>query len=320
MRALITGIAGFAGNYLSSLLLEQGLELYGLSLGPEFRPFLPLDPNQIRYFCGDVQDQCAVETVLREIRPELIFHLAGRTSPSQSLREPLETFSVNFQGTLALLEAVRLLKLPARLLIVSSSHVYGTKGVPTPVAEDAAMVPETPYAASKSAAEIAARQYHHAYGIHVVRVRAFNHTGPGQAPGFVCPDLARKILEIEAGKRPPKLEVSNADVWLDLSDVRDIVRGYCEALERGSPGKVYNLCSGRGITVGRVAEILAACALVPIEVVPCPSDANAGKWRGTIGDPTFDTRELDWHTEFAIEDTLRGLLEYERMQAISRRP
>lgn len=312
MRALITGIAGFAGNYLSSLLLEQGLELYGLSLGPEFRPFLPLDPNQIRYFCGDVQDQCSVEKVLQKVRPEIIFHLAGRTSPSQSLREPLETFGVNFQGTLALLEAVRLLKLPARLLIVSSSHVYGTRSAPTPVAEDVALVPETPYAASKSAAELAAHQYHHAYGIHVFCVRAFNYTGPGQAPGFVCPDLARKIIEIEAGKRPPTLEVSHSNAWLDLSDVRDIARGYIAALERGTPGEVYNLCSGKGITVGRVAETLAACALERIEIIPRPSHASVARWRGIIGDPALANRELGWHTTFAIEDTLKELLEYER--------
>jgi GDP-4-dehydro-6-deoxy-D-mannose reductase len=319
MKALITGITGFAGNYLADFLLTHGLELYGFSRNPEFQPFLPLDPRRVHYFCGDICDQTAVEAALREARPEFIFHLAGRTSPSRSLREPLETYGVNLQGALALLEATRLLKLRARLLIVSSSHVYGTRSAPTRVNEEAALAPETPYAASKSAAELAAHQYHHAYGIHVICVRAFNHTGPGQGPGFVCPDLARKILQIEAGERPPTLEVSNPDVWFDLSDVRDIVRGYCNALERGSPGKVYNLCSGKGITVGWVAETLAACSRIPIKIVPCASDASAGKWRGTVGDPTLADRELDWHTEVAIEDTLKDLLEYQREQVTGKR-
>lgn len=309
MRALVTGVAGFAGNYLAKLLLERGMEVCGFSREEIFEPFLDLDPVAVRYHSVDVRDATRVQSLLSEVRPELVFHLAASSSPSQSVNEPAETFDVNFGGTLTLLESLRLLKVPCRILLVSSSHVYGTRRDAAKATECAALAPETPYAASKAAAEMAAHPYWRCYGLDVVRVRAFNHTGPGQGAGFLCPDLARKVVEIERGLHPPRLEVSNSALWLDFSDVRDIVKGYHRALVNGVAGKVYNLCSGRGVTIQRIAELLSSEASEKVEVGSASSENRPAEWHGLIGDPSSAFRELDWCPTVPLERTLRELLD-----------
>ncbi|MGH9451517.1 MAG: GDP-mannose 4,6-dehydratase [Terriglobia bacterium] len=315
MRALITGIAGFAGNYLAELLLGKGYEVFGASLENEFKPFLPIDRAAISYTPINIQDQAGLERYLIDTRPDLVFHLAAKSSPSQSTKYPQETFAVNLGGTLALLEAIRLRQIGCRFLLVSSSHVYGSRArddPDQPVAEDAPLKPESPYAASKAAAEMVAYQYWKSYDIHTVTVRAFNHTGAGQGPGFVCPDLARKVVEIERGLRPPKLEVASLDRQIDISNVRDVVLGYYSALVISGPAAVYNLCSGRPLTLRTIAENLINGSERAISVLPLASEPPCGGRRGIIGNGARALRDLGWHPAIPVEDTLREVIEYWR--------
>lgn len=312
MRALVTGIAGFAGNYLAKLLLDKGLDVYGVSQETEFKPFLSFDQSLVRYVALDIRDRLRTAEVLADIRPDLIFHLAARSSPSQSVEAPQETYEINFGGTLALLEGVRAHNLPSRFLLVSSSHVYGAGDGITLVSEEKELKPGTPYAASKAAAEMAAYQYWKSYGIETVRVRAFNHTGPGQREGFVCPDLARKVVEIERGLRPPRLEVADLDHSLDFSDVRDMVRGYYNALVNGAPDEVYNLCSGQPVTVRAIAEGMIAGSGKPIVLNP---GSSPGVRRGMLGNNSRAVRELEWQLSIPFEVTLKEVLEHARQMA-----
>jgi GDP-4-dehydro-6-deoxy-D-mannose reductase len=316
MKALVTGVAGFAGNYLARLLIEKGLDVYGISQEKEFKPFVSLEAPAVRYLALDIRDRTRLSEFLNDVRPDLIFHLAARTSPSESRQHPEETYSINFGGTLAILEGLRLQRARSRLLLVSSSHVYGSASPAGPVNEDTVLKPESPYAASKAAAEMAAYQYWKSYGIETVRVRAFNHTGPGQKPGFVCPDLAGKVVEIERGQRPPVLDVANPEHSIDFSDVRDIVAGYHEALTGGGPGQVYNLCSGRAITVRRVAELLIAASSKSITFAErspaggCQQHAA----RGILGDNRRARCELGWQPSIPFERTVKEVLQACRKQ------
>ncbi|MGH9351554.1 MAG: GDP-mannose 4,6-dehydratase [Terriglobia bacterium] len=315
MKALVTGIAGFAGNYLSKLLLDLGLEVYGISQEQEFRPFLALERAAIKYTALDIQDCPRVTDILSGARPDLIFHLAAKSSPAESVKCPRETFEVNFGGTLSVLEAVRLSGIRCRFLFVSSAHVYGHPEA-SRVSEDAPLRPETPYAASKAAAELLAYQYWKSYGIEAVIARAFNHTGAGQGQGFVCPDLARKMVEIERGLRPPKLRVASLARQIDFSDVRDIVQGYYSALTNGAPGKTYNLCSGKGIAIQTLAEGLAGCSRTAIDIGPSNSESGPeGRPEGSvnravIGDNTQALRDLGWKPMIPFSGTLREVFEY----------
>jgi len=313
LRALITGITGFAGNYLAQLLLKESVEVHGMANDPLFEPFLDLGARSICYFPTDICDLAGVRNLLSEIKPDWVFHLAARTSPSKSLEEPLETFNVNWGGTLNLLEAIRTLKLPCRFLLVSSGQIYGRSqtGGHT-LAEVAPLHPATPYAVSKAASELLASQYAYAYGVLVVRVRPFNHTGPGQGEGFVCPDMARKVAEIECGLRPPSLQVRNPDALLDLTDVRDIVEGYVAAIQKGLRGEVYNLCSGRGIPVSFVARHLASLSKRGFSLEDSLAGSAAGEEGALIGDNSRAERELGWRPRYPVEQTLREVLDYWR--------
>ena len=312
MRAFVTGIPGFAGNYLTQLLLAKGVEVYGASQEAAFKPFLDLDADAVHYSQADIRDESELTRLIGAAQPDLIFHLAARTSPAQSVKHPRETFDINFQGTLSLFEAVRRLALRSRILVVSSSHVYGNSTSPRRIPEDAPLRPCTPYAASKVAAEMLAYQYWQAYGIETVRVRAFNHTGPGQQEGFVCPDLARQVAEIECGLRPPRLEVGDLNVWRDFSDVRDIVAGYHSALVNGASGEVYNLCSGQRLTVEAVVGRLVSSASRPIDVVAAPSRSGEKEMGGLVGDNSRAQHELNWKPSIPFERTLRELQHFWR--------
>lgn len=325
MKALITGIAGFAGNYLSKLLLDMGLSLYGISQEQEFKPFLSLDLDRVQYKSVDIQDSQRVKDVLSDVRPDFIFHLAAISSPAESVKRPLGTFEVNFGGTLNILEAIRLSGVHCRFLMVSSSHVYGSRPEFSPVQESAPLHPETPYAASKASAELLAYQYWKAYGIETVNVRAFNHTGAGQGQGFVCPDLARKMVEIEQGLRPPELLVSSLNRQIDFSDVRDIVQGYYRALTNGTPGKTYNLCSGRGIAIQMIADRLAACCRTAVEIASSSpkegfsSAAEGSIHRAVIGDNTLASQELGWKPMIPFSETLQEVFEFCRLSCSTAR-
>jgi GDP-4-dehydro-6-deoxy-D-mannose reductase len=314
MRALITGVAGFAGVYLAELLAAKGIETYGVSLEKEFKPFLPIEPSAVRYSALDICDRPRVLELLNDIHPDLIFHLAAITSPRQSIQDPESSYEVNLGGTLAVLEAIRVHKIRCRFLLVSSSHVYGNAISRRPISEDAPLRPETPYAASKVAGEMAAYQYWESYRIETVRVRAFNHTGPGQKPGFVCPDLARKVVEIERGLRPPRLEVANPGHVIDFSDVRDVVRGYYSALTQGVAGEVYNLCSGTGLLVREIAENLIARAQTVSELVTVGLGVTPEKDRTLVGDCTHASRGLGWNPSIPFHQTLNDVLDYWRRE------
>lgn len=323
MKALVTGIAGFAGNHLCNLLLDKEIEVYGVSQEQEFRPFLAIRPGAIRYTSLDITDSKRVVSILSEACPDLVFHLAAVSSPANSVKRPRETLDVNFGGTLNLLEGIRLSGVHCRLLMVSSSHVYGSATGIDRIPESAPLRPETPYAASKTAAELLCYQYWKSYRIETVIVRAFNHTGAGQGLGFVCPDLARKMIEIEQGLHPPRLTVSGLDRRIDFSDVRDIVQGYYSALANGTVGETYNLCSGEGIAIRSIAEMLAACCRAKIEIEPGESTGPAAGSvnRALIGDNTLARKELGWKPAIPLSETLREVFEFSRKSyAVASRP
>jgi GDP-4-dehydro-6-deoxy-D-mannose reductase len=264
---------------------------------------------------ADLRDFARLREVLRETRPERLYHLAAFSSVVDSFERPYECYETNFGGTLNLLEAWRQLRFDSRLLLVSSSQVYGHPSeAEMPLRETSPLRPESPYAGSKLAAEFLAIQFGSSYGLPVVRVRPFNLTGPRQSPAFVCSDLVRQVVEIECGLRPPILAVGNADISRDFCDVRDIVRGYVLLLERGRPAEVYQLCSGRAVSVRAIIERLVALASVPMEVRVEAAKAHAPESTISWGDAAKARSEVGWEPSYALETTLDDLNTYWRKQ------
>jgi GDP-4-dehydro-6-deoxy-D-mannose reductase len=308
MRALITGVGGFVGRHLLRHLQAQGDDVYGLGRAVDVDG---LDPNRVVRI--DLFDRAAVELAVRQTQPEAVYHLAAQSSPAESLADPWTTICNNLACQFNLLEGLLSAGLKPRVLVVGSSDEYGRvdpQNVPTD--ENAPLRPTTPYAVSKVGQDVMGFQYFAQHGLPVVRVRPFNHTGPGHDARFVIPSFARQLAEIEIGQRSPVLRVGNLDVYRDFTDVRDMVRAYRLALSQGAPGDVYNLGSGRSTRIAdMVQELIGMCRVSaetrvdPERVRPADTprqEANIQKFTTLTG----WRPSIPWHT------TLRDTLEYWR--------
>lgn len=313
MRVLITGAAGFVGRHLVRRLSALGHHLTGFELvcPPEVRSWAREAGLDLRE--GDVTDPAALAVLFGEVRPEAIVHLAAVTSVPESLRDPTLTWRVNLLGTVNLLEAAARCAPRARVLVVTSSEVYGC--VPAdrqPITEDHPLRPLTPYAASKAAADLAAFQYASGAGLDVVRLRPFNHTGPGQSDRFVCSSFARQVAELERAGRPGELHVGDLSPARDFTDVRDIVRAYGLALEKGEKGCVYNLASGESRSIRWVAETLVGLARVPVRIVHDPERDRPVDIPLVVGSAERFGKLTGWRPTIPLEQTLADLLDYWR--------
>lgn len=310
-RVLITGLNGFVGPYLARALADAGYRVAATRFGP-LRPH-PLDLPPLDDLVElDVRDGSAVAECMRRVRPDGLIHLAGFSEPHRSLGQPLLTAQINVMGTLHVLEAMKSETPSARCVVVGSGDVYGAQqpGDP-PFDEESPLRPRNPYAVTKAAADLLAEAYgREPHRLDVVRVRPFNHTGPGQQRGLVCPDFAYGLAELaERGSRRGTLQVGNLDSAKDFSDVRDMVRGYVLALERGERGAVYNLASGRTVRVRDILDELTRVA--GLEVTPLPNPAFAGSATTEVRASAERFRaRTGWVPEIPFERTLGELYEY----------
>lgn len=304
MRIFVTGIDGFVGRHLAARLTDDGHAVTGGSLAPD-RPVEGVEA----VVPVDVRDAAGISSAVREARPGALVHLAAQTSVAEAFEDPDGTFAVNALGTLHVLEACREARLE-RVVVVTSSEVYGRREPSDGrVGEDAPLAPVTPYGTSKAAQDLLGYQYAAGFGLPVVRVRAFPHTGPGQAPRFVFSSVARRIALAEVGAGPTSIRVGWLGAVRDLSDVRDVVGAYVALLERGEPGQAYNVCSGEGRTIEEALEPLIESARVPVTL-----DRDEDRLRPTevewmVGDPSKTRAATGWVPGIDWRRTARDLLE-----------
>jgi GDP-4-dehydro-6-deoxy-D-mannose reductase len=271
--------------------------------------------GRVRLVECDVRDASAVRRVLREVRPDRIFHLAAQSYVPTSWLTPGETLTGNVMGQLNVFEAMRELDLPARIHIAGSSEEYGLV-LPdeVPIREENPLRPLSPYGVSKVAQDLLAYQYWQSYRLHVVRTRGFNHTGPRRGEVFVTSNFARQIAEIEKGRRPPVVMVGNLDAVRDFTDVRDMVRAYWLALEHGAPGEVYNICTGRGYTTRQVLDTLLDLAHVKVEVREDPARMRPSDVMLLVGDASKFQAATGWTPTIPFDVTLKDVLKYWRQR------
>ena len=311
MKTLITGCAGFAGSHLAEYLLGKGEEVVALVAINEDLANIQHIEKHLQIVGADLREFDRVHEVLQSSRPQRIFHLAAFSSPAESFEDPAQVYQVNFRGTLNLLGAWLRVGMDCRFLLVSSAEVYGI--VPRdklPMREEMELRPVSPYAGSKAAAEILGSQFFRSYGLPVIRVRPFNHTGPRQASRFVCSNFALQVAEIELGLRPPTIMAGNIHVVRDFSDVRDIVRGYSDLLENGAPGEVYQLCSGHPVSIKSILQTMISFAAKPVEVTVDKSLLRNQEAVEVWGDYSKARLAVGWEPRHKLVDTLRELKLY----------
>jgi GDP-4-dehydro-6-deoxy-D-mannose reductase len=313
MRVLVFGATGFAGRYLVDELLRRGCDVVGAArrLDDAAEPRHPIALDRIAMHRCDVTEPAAVRAVLDQTRPDAAVLLSGLASPPLANRDPRQAYAVHAMGAVNVLEAVAAAARRIRVLVVTSSEAYGSSGIHgSPLDEDAALRPTSIYAASKAAADLAAGAFASAKNVDVIRVRPFNHTGPGQRSDFVCPDFAGQVAAIAAGERAPLIEVGNLDVSRDFLDVRDVVRGYADALERGRAGEIYNLCSGHGITIRSILDDLCTLAGIRPEVRVLPERYRPAEVAAYWGSGTRAAAALGWVPTIPWRLTLADLLDW----------
>jgi len=262
-----------------------------------------------RLWTLDLRDADAVRDLVAHIRPDRIYHLAGQAFVPRSFAAPWETLEVNIRGTLNLLEAVRALKLETRILVVSSAEIYGAAAADSlPLTESAPFVPSSPYSVSKIAQDMLAWQYARAHSLHVVRARPFNHIGTGQSADFAVPNWASQIAAAELGLREPIVAVGNLAAARDFTDVRDVVRAYALALERGVAGAVYNVCSGVPQTMQHVLETLISLSRTPIAVRVDPERVRPIEIPVLYGSYARLQADTDWRPQISLVQSLTDVL------------
>ena len=293
MRALVTGAGGFVGVHLVRHLEEHGDDVLQLE----------------RTVDGiDIADADALTDAVVAAKPEVVYHLAGAADVGGSWAAARETFLANALGMLNVLEASREAGAD-RVLAVTSADVYGRVSQDElPIREDQPLRPVSPYAASKVAADALAQQAWLGHRLPVVRVRAFNHLGPGQSDRFLAPSLASRIArnERDGGDEVP---IGNMTPRRDVTDVRDVVRAYRLLIEAGEPGGVYNVCRGTAVSVRQIAEALLGMARRPMRLVPDPALQRPVDIPVLVGDNAALRAATGWRPTIPLDRTLTDVLE-----------
>lgn len=317
MRVLVTGVMGFAGGHLVEALLAQGVHpIIGVarrSLWPDVWRHLS---GQVELHECDLCESERLEPILRSVKPERIYHLAGYPHVGRSFQEPEAAWRGNLTATRSLYEAVVRWGGRPRLLFVGSGLVYGDSAAGAEGFTEAVLLrPDSPYAASKAAADLVSYQYTRSPGLDIVRVRPFNHIGPRQGPQFALPNFARQLAAIERGLQPPILETGNLLPSRDLSDVRDVVAAYMLVMERGQSGEVYNVCSGQSISMQAVLERLIELSGVSVQVRQAANLMRAADTALVRANADKLRSETGWQPRFSLDRTLTDLLAYWRQQS-----
>ena len=288
MRVWVSGAGGFVGPWLLPRLTRDRHDVVAAD-------------REV-----DVCDAAAVAAAIDRARPDAIVHLAALASVATSYADPKTVARVNYFGTLHVLRAALHHVPRARVLLVSSSEIYGGSATSDPIGEDAPLAPVSPYARTKAAADLLGAAFAES-GLDVVRARPWNHTGPGQADGYVASSFARQLAEMVLEKRDPVLRVGNLDAVRDFLDVADVVDAYARLLDPGVPRGVYNIATGVPIRIAQLLERLIEYAgLRPqIEVDPARHRPD----RASVGDATRLRRATDWAPRIPLEDTLARLFD-----------
>lgn len=316
-KILITGITGFVGSHLLDYLLEnkkEDCEIYGIIRENESLERIIHNLSNTQLFTCDLINAYKVAEIIKTIEPDYIYHLAGESSVKTSWDSIVSVVNNNILAGLNILEALRFYRnLECRVLLICSSEEYGlVDKKDIPITEEAPLRPISPYAVSKATVDMFGFQYFSSYGLQIIRIRAFNHTGPRRPEIYALSNFAKQIAEIEKGIKEPIIRVGNLEAIRDYTDVRDIVRGYILAMQYCNAGEVYNLCSSKGYKIGVLLQKLISLSKKNIKIVNDLERMRPVDLPIIIGDNSKFKKTVPWKPNFSIEKTLENLLDYWR--------
>jgi len=309
-RVLVTGGTGFVGRHLVCELKSTKTTIAVLSRSA------PVNEQGVDFYRADVREADRVHAVMRMVEPQSVYHLAGISAVAAADSNPKQTYEVNVMGSYNMFEAAMNQPGAVRVLNVSTSQVY--------VQSSGRLHEEIPtrtdghYAFTKAIAESVASQYRDCAAGGIITARPFNHSGPGQSPEFVLSSIAMQFAEMETGYRPPKLTLGNIRVRRDFTDVRDVVQAYIALVRRGRCGEVYNVCSGKAVSIEDVVAMFRQITGIQATVEVDPARVRRNDASQTCGDPTKIQGETGWAPRIPLEVTLSDLLDHWRQSVRSR--
>lgn len=311
MRALITGVGGFVGRHLVRYLLDQpNTTIFGTTFLPAER-HTALAEMGVELTQAELTDEDTVRRILDKAAPDHIYHLAAQSFVPVSFEDPWYTLSNNIHAQLNILQTLAQTGGQAtRVLVVGSGESYGPVAPEdVPIDESQPLNPTSPYSVSKVAQDMLGRQYFLSHNLHAIRVRPFNHIGPGQNKRFVAPDFASQVAAIEAGQREPVIHVGNLEAQRDFTDVRDMVRAYYLLLTKGEPGEVYNIGTGKARSIQQLLDCLLDLTDAPIEVHVDPARFRQVEVPIIACDASKLRARTGWKPEYTFEETLATILD-----------
>lgn len=315
MKVLITGITGFVGSYMAEYLLKNypKTKVFGTMRWRSRLENIEHIRKKINLIECDLKDSVSVGKMIEQVMPNSIFHLAAQSFVPTSWHAPTDTLTTNIIGQINIFETIRHLNNNVKIQIACSSEEYGqVYEDELPIKETNPLRPLSPYAVSKVTQDFLGYQYYKSYNLHVVRTRAFNHSGPRRGEVFVESNFARQIVEIEKGWQEPVIKVGNLEAKRDFTDVRDTVRAYYLALEKGKPGEVYNICSGEAIEIGQLLEKLLSMSKVKIKIQKDPARLRPSDVPILLGDASKFKAETGWDPKIKFDQTLKDILNHWR--------
>ena len=322
MRALITGITGFAGSHLAEYILAEqpGVEVFGTFRWRSRMDNVEHLDGRIRLVEADLRDYTSMHRALEISQPDVIFHLAAQSFVPSSWNAPNDTIVTNVTGQTNLFEAIRALKLDPVVQLACSSEQYGlVHPEEAPIKETNPLRPLSPYAVSKVAQDYLGYQYFQSYGLKAVRTRGFNHTGPRRGQVFVTSNFCSQVAAIELGLQEPVIRVGNMEAIRDFTDVRDMVRAYWLAVTKAKPGEVYNIATGKGIHIREMLDLVLSFSRVEVKTEVDPARLRPSDVEILIGDSSKFRADTGWEPRIPFEQTVRDLLDYWRKVLAARK-
>jgi GDP-4-dehydro-6-deoxy-D-mannose reductase len=326
MGVLVTGGTGTLGYHLLSVITRSKGQLTSLAHSDSV-PHRYL--AHVTYEKGDLLDSARLLEIVRRCKPSEVYHLAAQSSVGISQKRPLETLTANVLGTQNLLEVIRKVVPDCRVMLLSSSDVYGAGEGLLDVLHDETdpFRPLTPFASSKACMEILGQQYRRAFGLHVVVARPFNYTGPGHSRRFVLPSVAEQLVRIRHHGAEPIVYTGNLDVSRDVTDVRDLSRALVLVMNTAASGSVYNICCGKVRTIRDLVELMIDQQHLEVELRRDPARERQVELPMLVGSPELLMRDTTWKPMIRIEDTLMDIyremetrLDREKSQGVDYRP
>lgn len=301
MKYLITGANGFVGRYFIEYLqkCEKDSKIYGADI-TEICAVQNIEYQQI-----DLNDRFEVYKMLEKIRPDYIVHLAALSSVAQSWQDPAKCFLNNTSVFLNIVDGVRELDVKCRILSVGSSEEYGIYN--EPMQEDFVLHPKSPYSVARLSQEYLSKLYVDYFDLDIVMTRSFNHIGPRQNTKFVIPSFVSQLVKISRGEQD-EISVGNIDVIRDFLDVRDVVEAYYKILKLSKTREVYNVCSGRGVRLREIIDIISQELHIQPKITIDKEKIRPNEIISVVGDNTKLRQNLGWMPRYSLDKTLEDMI------------